>query len=71
MNEPFNQINNCISWANNGIYNIKEENDGKNLLTQLNSECFTITELELWKVTGDLPPGEFGVQSEFKIENTE
>ncbi len=37
----------------------------------MKSECFTITELELWKVTGDLPPGEFGVQSEFKIENTE
>jgi hypothetical protein len=60
LNEPFNNINNCISWANNSVYNIKEENDGKNLLTQQKDELFTITELELWKVTGDLPLGYFG-----------
>jgi hypothetical protein len=60
LNEPFNKLNNCKSWANNSVYNIKEENDGKNLLTQSNSEFFTIAELELWKVTGDLPPGSYG-----------
>jgi len=58
--EPFNKINICKSWANNGVYCIEEGNDGKNLLTLLNSECFTITEIELWKVTGDLPQGRFG-----------
>ena len=69
MNEPFNKLNNCKSWANNSVYNIKEENDGKNLLTQSYSECITITELELWQVIGDLPPGEFGVQTEINDQN--
>jgi hypothetical protein len=67
LNEPFNKENNCTSWANNSIYNIEEKNEGKNLLTQLNSEYFTITELELWKVIGDLPQGLFGEQSDFNI----
>jgi hypothetical protein len=31
--EPFNQEGNCKSWAENSIYCIKEENDGKNTLT--------------------------------------
>ena len=33
MTEPFNKINNCKSWANNGVFCIEEAIDGTNQLT--------------------------------------
>jgi hypothetical protein len=33
LTEPFNQLNNCISWSLNKVYCIKEKNNGKNKLT--------------------------------------
>jgi hypothetical protein len=35
------------------------------------NDCFTITEIELWKVIGDLPEGNFGNQSEFLDDKSE
>jgi hypothetical protein len=29
-------------------------------------ECFTITEIEVWQLTGDLPKGSFGNKSPWK-----
>jgi hypothetical protein len=33
ITEPFNKVNNCKSWANNGVFCIEEANDGTNQLT--------------------------------------
>jgi hypothetical protein len=46
--------------SKNSVYCIEEIKEGssqKNLLTEELNECFTITDIELWKVKGDLPQG--------------
>ncbi len=35
-------------------------------MTLKNNERFTITEIEVWKITGDLPQGSFGTKSKWK-----
>jgi hypothetical protein len=67
--EPFNRENHCKSWANNTVYCIKEDNDGTNFLTKLKNECFTITEIELWSVKGELPLGYYGEESKLNNDN--
>jgi hypothetical protein len=47
--EPFNDDDNCVSFANEANYKIKEEG-GKNMLTNEKNGKFTITELEVWSI---------------------
>ena len=47
--EPFNGYNKCYSYAGKANYGIPEEG-GKNTLTNLKGNNFTITELEVWSI---------------------
>ena len=55
--EPFNKENSCRSWKNDYAYNIPENSEGINMLTNMENELdanfcdFTITELEVWGVS--------------------
>ena len=48
--EPFNGDGNCWSNANSPGYRIPRDGAGTNMLTNLEDEFFTITELEVWQV---------------------
>ena len=48
--EPFNGHDLCRSYANESGYRILKEGD-KNMLTNMEGERFTITELEVWHIT--------------------
>jgi hypothetical protein len=49
-NEPFNGVNNCISFAKGSGYDIPVDGAGTNMLTNKKDGRFTITELEVWEV---------------------
>ncbi len=49
--KPINEINACMSWANNLGYKIPENSDGINMLTNKKPGLFTIREIEVWGVT--------------------
>ncbi len=48
--EPFNGDGNCYLRANKSGYRIPVDGAGTNMLTNLEDEEFTITELEVWQV---------------------
>ncbi len=48
--EPFNKENNCRSFSNQGVYEIKTKNLCTNLLTNQKDGYFTISELEVWQI---------------------
>ena len=50
VKHPYNGNNKCWSNANCAYYGIPIE-DGKNMLTNYKNFEFTITEMEIWKVT--------------------
>jgi hypothetical protein len=49
--EPFNGNGNCLSYANRPAYCIPVDGAGTNMLTNNKGKRFTISELEVWKVT--------------------
>ena len=50
--EPLNGDGNCLSYANSPGYGIPIDKDGINLLTNKKDKKFTISELEVWEITG-------------------
>ena len=50
---PFNSNGNCMSWANNSGYGITSDGH-RNMLTNKNDGAFTITELEVWEIRGNI-----------------
>jgi hypothetical protein len=59
FNEPFNEDKNCWSHANEGVYHIGIDSEGRNKLTNLKCEKndlgseiseFSISELEVWAI---------------------
>jgi hypothetical protein len=55
VDEPFNRQHACWSFANESVYNIPENSEGINMLT--NKKCdeygrcyFTISSIEVWGV---------------------
>jgi hypothetical protein len=57
-NEPFNGDNKCLSYANKPGYGIPNEG-GVNMLTNKRDGKFTISELEVWEVTGYMEGDKF------------
>ena len=56
--EPFNGDNKCYSYANKPGYGIPNEG-GVNMLTNKKDGHFTISELEVWEVTGYMEGDKF------------
>ena len=50
LNEPFNGDSKCVSNANQAGYEIKTNEDGINMLTNMKDGKFKIIELEVWQV---------------------
>ena len=50
--EPINGDGKCSSWANKPGYRIPIDNEGTNLLTNKMNGVFTISEMEVWEITG-------------------
>jgi hypothetical protein len=51
--QPFNGEKKCQSFANEAGYDIRVEG-GVNMLTNKEDGAFTISELEVWEVTGHM-----------------
>ena len=52
FDEPFNGDGNCFSFANKSGYGIPVDAEGNNMLTKNKDDNFTISELEVWEITG-------------------
>jgi hypothetical protein len=50
--EPINGEGMCSSWANKLGYGISLDNEGTNMLTNKKNGVFTISEIEVWEITG-------------------
>jgi hypothetical protein len=55
VNDPFDKKNNAYSFANR-VYGFKD--DEKGIFDKSNT--FTIKEIEVWQVLGEIPNGENG-----------
>jgi hypothetical protein len=65
VNEPFDRTNNAYSFANN-VYAFKSNERG--IFDKANK--FTVKEIEVWQVTGEIAKGESGRKMDyFSYEN--
>jgi hypothetical protein len=61
VNEPFNQKDHGYSLANR-VYAFKDDEKG---IFDNHNKTFTIKEIEVWQVTGEIPGGEFGRKTDY------